>query len=469
MGGWQQKAGGGSGWENPAASGWSGTGGAFAPSMIAGLVLWLAADSGVTTASGAVSQWNDLSPSHNNATQVTALDRPTYNTSDASFNNRPSVTFNGSTQFLSLSSSPLVAPCTVIVCGNTTAQAGQGDILEDGVSTELIVSAAPSQIGAYAGTALVSPIATSSPFVVGAVYNGASSSIYQNAPFAPIVAGTTGAGAVGGASCSIGASTGPSNFFNGTIAEVLVYNSVLSAAQLRQVFAYLQGKYALANVTLDFVNPLSIAGNMMWLNASNVTLGTPPAVASMTDLSGHGNTVVQATPSLQPNLIASAINGLPGVQGNGTTQFLKTAAGLSAVPLAMFAVAQASTDTATARGICGDSPGNFNLLYHPTTGEMSANTNATSITVAVGDTAPHVYGVNMNGASSKLYVDGAGTAGTLTQSVSANDALAICMTGSAFWDGPICEYAAYSRVLTAPEISLVGNYLAAKYAIAGTW
>lgn len=49
---------------------------AFLPSSISGLKLWLDANRGVTTVSGAVSQWDDLSGNGNHATQGTAANRP---------------------------------------------------------------------------------------------------------------------------------------------------------------------------------------------------------------------------------------------------------------------------------------------------------------------------------------------------------------------------------------------------------
>jgi gliding motility-associated-like protein len=56
--------------------------------------LWLRADKGVTTTSGAVSGWLDTSGNDNHHTQTTSSNRPGYNDRIANFN--PAVTFNGS-------------------------------------------------------------------------------------------------------------------------------------------------------------------------------------------------------------------------------------------------------------------------------------------------------------------------------------------------------------------------------------
>src|SRR5262249_5516238 len=50
----------------------------FSPSQLPGLVLWLAADTGVTNAGGTVSAWGDGSGKANHAAQPTAANQPTF-------------------------------------------------------------------------------------------------------------------------------------------------------------------------------------------------------------------------------------------------------------------------------------------------------------------------------------------------------------------------------------------------------
>lgn len=64
-----------------------------------GLVLWLAADRGVTQANGAVSKWLDQSPNHADATQVAAASRPKSVTAE---NGLPILEFDGKDDYLAL-------------------------------------------------------------------------------------------------------------------------------------------------------------------------------------------------------------------------------------------------------------------------------------------------------------------------------------------------------------------------------
>lgn len=213
-------------------------------------------------------------------------------------------------------------------------------------------------------------------------------------------------------------------------------------------------------------SPLMVAPCMLWLRADmGITLGT--GVAAWADMSGQGNTVAQSFLSLQPSLLASSINGLPAVQGNGTTQYLVTPGNLSSVPNSFFAVAKATTQAGT-RCVHGDVPGTYNLLLQTAT-QIEYNTNATTIPVTVTTTNPHVYACVINGSSSVTFVDGAKTTGTMSQGAPANAPLAVCQSGSAYWDGPISEILMYSGILTAGQVSTIGRYLAARYNIAGTW
>jgi hypothetical protein len=92
------------------------------PSMIS-TALWLdAADaSTVTTESGAVSQWNDKSGNGRNVTQPIDFRRPAYDSTG--FNNRPTLIFDGSTDFLLTAAFAVptnftcVAVCTLLANG----------------------------------------------------------------------------------------------------------------------------------------------------------------------------------------------------------------------------------------------------------------------------------------------------------------------------------------------------------------
>lgn len=65
--------------------------------------LWIKADSGITNVAG-VKQWNDLGPSGKHLVQNTAAARPVYNTATNLMNYNPTVKFDGSDDFMSVTS-----------------------------------------------------------------------------------------------------------------------------------------------------------------------------------------------------------------------------------------------------------------------------------------------------------------------------------------------------------------------------
>ena len=93
------------------------------------LALWLdAADvSTITTASNAVSQWNDKSGNGRNASQLTAQNQPTYNLSG--LNNRQSVNFDGDGDNLALPTGFLNGVTAVSVAFVLLGPAQQNDAI----------------------------------------------------------------------------------------------------------------------------------------------------------------------------------------------------------------------------------------------------------------------------------------------------------------------------------------------------
>ena len=63
--------------------------------------IWIKADSGITNVSG-VRQWNDLGPAGKHIIQNTANARPVYNSGFNLMNYNPTVKFDGSNDFLSM-------------------------------------------------------------------------------------------------------------------------------------------------------------------------------------------------------------------------------------------------------------------------------------------------------------------------------------------------------------------------------
>jgi hypothetical protein len=91
---------------------------------------------------------------------------------------------------------------------------------------------------------ITAPVPASSNVLVSATYASSVFSPFVNGLTATTLAGTT----VATTGIYVG---GPSNYFNGTISELLIYSSTLTAAQRQQVEGYLINKWRLSAQTLS--------------------------------------------------------------------------------------------------------------------------------------------------------------------------------------------------------------------------
>jgi len=214
----------------------------FLPSAVPGLIQWLRSDIGITIATG-VGAWTDLSGSGNNVSQANTTKQPAYNSSDPAFNGWPSLSFTAaSSQLLQTSSFTILQPFTIIAVGSGT---GNGVILGDGGGA-VAFYVQSGTLRAYAGTVLASTSTPVSPAVLGAVINGATSSVYFNSSSVPVAAGAGGASNM---TAGIGVGdNGIAGALQGKLAEVLVYNAALTQSQLHQVFYYLAARYGIVGV-----------------------------------------------------------------------------------------------------------------------------------------------------------------------------------------------------------------------------
>ena len=215
----------------------------WTPRAITGLKLWLRADLGVTIGTG-VSAWADQSGNGNNVTQGTGSKQPTFNATDAAFNNKTTLSFAAaSAQCLQGTFGVSVAvPYTLFIVGSVdrayarswfdgSTVGGRAEAYTDGVSDKM-----------YAGTAFISAADVStSPRVMTYEMNGASSNIYISSNTSAVT-GDPGSNTLAGA--TIGAAFDQlSDALNGKLAEVVLYGALLNATQQAQVRAYLGSRY----------------------------------------------------------------------------------------------------------------------------------------------------------------------------------------------------------------------------------
>src|SRR5579863_2789485 len=229
----------------------------FSPPDIAGLKLWLRADSaGSVLTSGTLDTlWKDVSGNSNNAT-ASASSQPTFVASVPLLNNKPALLFNGSTSGLNgtvitgINDSSIT---TFILCngnpqpGDHCAFFGIGAFGSTGVWLyDNYGEYSFNNQGNYMNAVNTMPLSGFNYAVWGMdMQSNISDTLYQNGT--PVIwGGSSYAGNFTNGSYEVGySSTGPGiPYFSGNIAEIIVYASALNHTQQSQVNNYLYNKYA---------------------------------------------------------------------------------------------------------------------------------------------------------------------------------------------------------------------------------
>lgn len=213
------------------------------PSSISGLQVWLDSTVGLTTGA-----WTDQST---NAYSFTGHGTPTINASDASFGNKQTVTLSSVvSQYYSLTSpNVLNTPSTVIVAFKYTGTSAATSIVGNNASGSNILFPGINASNAYTmtngGVNTISGGSTdSSVHIIAAVVDSTPNwTIYLDGA---VIVGPTSETTLTPSGMNVGAafagfSTG--DYFSGTLASVLVYNSALSTANLATVRSYLKNEF----------------------------------------------------------------------------------------------------------------------------------------------------------------------------------------------------------------------------------
>lgn len=212
------------------------------PPDIAGLKLWLKADA-ITGLSDnePVSSWPDSSGLGNDAVQPSAQKQPTYKVNV--LNRKPTVRFDGAGDFLATAPfpMPLPQPNTVFMVVRTNRPT-KADVFMDGAEyMSHLVDTDTVNYRMYAEAPLSATRGDTGFHVLTAKFDGASSLLAVDG--GQRYGGNSGPRALGRLTLGVRADqlTLP---LDGDIAEVIIYNTALSAPAMEQVEFYLKIKYA---------------------------------------------------------------------------------------------------------------------------------------------------------------------------------------------------------------------------------
>lgn len=215
------------------------------PDTVSGLILWLKADWLNLNDGDTVAKWYDLSSYSNDASAPSAGNRPIFKT--GVLNGKPVLRFNGSSSLLNLTSnvttartimmvyewdSQVIAASYAPILGSTATYYDLHGMTEAGSPTDKVF-----------GTAWASTyIANASVWENGASTTAANLTKNRTS-FSLIEVQTTGNVRFNNISNDRSIA---GRYFHGDIAEIIVYDSVLSTSDRQKVERYLRDKYSLS-------------------------------------------------------------------------------------------------------------------------------------------------------------------------------------------------------------------------------
>jgi hypothetical protein len=319
----------------------------FNPTDISGCSLWLdGLDSSTMALSGSnVSQWRDKSINGYNANQATAGNQPTFSGNG--------VVFNGSSSYLQIAS-PVIRPAQIFIVAQSSSQTGH--LLRKGsgggVDFEFAmrynsgnVQVLYANTGSTVVTAQLTGGVTSSVVLLEGTWNGTTVTLYTNGTqrATGALSGTQYVATTGATDLRIGAeyasasnTSGPftGTLWNGTIYEIVMYNTFLSNGDRQKIEGYLADKWGLRGevasthpvyyplpTSSTAFHPTQVSGLSLWLDgadssSSSMTL-SGSALTQWKDKSG--NIFTPGTAFNSPTLVTNALNGRTAVNFNSAS------------------------------------------------------------------------------------------------------------------------------------------------------
>ncbi|HEY9773364.1 MAG TPA: LamG-like jellyroll fold domain-containing protein [Planktothrix sp.] len=301
-----------------------------------GLILWLRGDNSVTTSGSNVTAWGDVSGSNNNASGV-ASHYPTIVTN--AINGRSAVSFaSGSSQYLQLptisnlggsgaSVFAVVKPASV-TAGARVLDMGNGSA-SDNLELQLTSSTGAGLYVLNAGTS--SNVTGTSALTLnnwqlleGIDTSSSSATLYTNGVQQQTNPSMQNLQSVSRADNFVGQGSGTGNYFNGQLAELLVYNRNLSASEQAAVEGYLENKYFLINVNTTPAPTISVSAGT--LTAPTTVALEGPATAQIF-YTVDGTTPTSSSPAYTAPVLINQSETLKAISViNGVSSSVSSAA-----------------------------------------------------------------------------------------------------------------------------------------------
>ena len=480
----------------------------FLPTDINGCVAWFdAADrSTVNTTGTTVNRWKDKSGFANDATPGTG---PTYTTDGAG---RPCLSFNGTSQTLVSSARvPTHTHCLIAVWAPTTVtgtSTGNTSLFRFQVSSYIVFpymqsSTARGYISIHDGA---TTNAGTSVLVENSVAGQINACIANISPtnqqvFRNGALQSSGAGVMTTFALSdtltIGSFGTTTEFFQGNLFEMIIYNTQLNTSQRQFIEAYLAWKWNLrsslvsTNPYLGFPPtssipflPTNIPNCVLWLDGADtsptsMTFSSGRVLSSWRDKSGNAR---NATGVGSPLYVPSSMNGVGSILLNNSPYFTGTL-GLSGEVLTCFAVATnfdlgsgGSNSRLVSLAAAGqadwNSIRNVTAIYASTSTSSIASyrNNAIMSSNLVPPSRPFIAAVQYNGSVGSMFLNGSnatfGNISSVESFSTTNYAIGnqVDLNGQ-LWNGFVGEVIIYSSLLSDIEREFVEGYLAKKWSI----
>lgn len=546
------------------------------------LQLWLKGDNGAQAAltnGAAVQTWTDSSGNGNHAVQSTSSNRPTLVSS--AVNGLPALAFNGTGQFLQLPTGfadfALGASIYAVVkpTGLPNAYAriidfGTGSNVNSFLLTEPSTSSSAFYVfNSSANSTFASgSLAMSQYQVLEAVQTGTGvATVYNNGS-----AGTPNSSMYGIANVTrngnfVGQYSGGGLYFQGELAEILVYSKEHGSSDRLATEAYLYGKYHVGNppalpaptVTPGtgiysasqrvemaaqpgvniyyttngaqpdqnsnlYTQPITISSTttlkviaigtnytnspvttvylqidartasvrrddlFLWLAADNgvqASLSNGGSVSTWTDSSTHGNDATQSVSAQRPTFATNAVNGLPAIAFNGTSQYVQLPSNPADFTngASIFVIAKPTAMPVANTRIIDFGTGAFNGANSFGVGESATNTASMWVfdsslgnwtradtTMSLGS-YQLLEAVHNGSGTATMYTNGAsGTPNTsmlnITSAAKTANYVGVFNGGGFYFQGQIAEVLCYNRPVTSAERKAIEQYAFSKYGLA---